>query len=206
MSTSLVHVLTVIGKGAKQVEAACEELRGRRVERHTQRYGSDDWSERDHRDIDDLCVALLRASRKLPVYYYAQYLDSWSIASSMFSLLEWPDGMKRLIYGSAFNLAFYPSRYSQEFLAQIKRRRRTKLYRTQVEDRWYLDRVKEAFEGTLWLERKFVVASIDEWIEGSRHDDDIKAALESPIDLTESKSSAANTRNTGSRGSLRADL
>jgi hypothetical protein len=206
MSTSLVHVLTVIGKGATQVEAACEELRGRRVERDPQLYGSDDWSERDHRDIDDLCVALLRASRKLPVYYYAQYLDSWSIGRSMYRLLDWPDGMKRLILGSAFSLVFYPSRYSQEFLAQIKRRRRTKLYRNQREDRWYLDQVKEAFESALWLEDNFIVVSIDECIEPSRYDDEIKAALESPIDLTESKSSPANARNTGSRGSLRVDL
>jgi hypothetical protein len=185
MSTSFVHVLTVIGNGAKTVEAACEELLGRRVERHTPGYGSDDWSERDHKDIDDLCVALVRASRKLPVYYYAQYLDSWSVFSSMYSQLEWPDGKKRLICGSAFNLVFYTSRYSEEFLAPIKRRR-TKRYRTPVEDRWYLDRVKEAFEATLWLEGNFVVVSFDECIEGSRLDDDIKAALQSPIDLAKS--------------------
>ena len=92
MSTSIVHVLAVIGKGAEQVESACEELLGRRKERHPKEYGSDDWSEQDHKDIEKFCVALVRASRELPVLYCAQYLDSWSVADSQFSLLEWPYG------------------------------------------------------------------------------------------------------------------
>ena len=187
MSTSIIHVMTIIGKGAEQVEAACEELLGRRV-RSTfvsgAGYGSGDWSERDHADLEKLCAALIRAGRKLPVLYYAQYLDSWSVGGSNFWLLEWPDAKKRVINGSNYDLVFYPSQFAPDFLGQIKKRQRTKLYRTQSEDRWYLDHVRDAIQSPLWLQAKFTVLSIKETLDGSRLDDEIKAALEKPIDLT----------------------
>jgi hypothetical protein len=206
MSTSIVHVLAVIGKGAEQVESACEELLGRRKERHPKEYGSDDWSEQDHKDIEKFCAALVRASRELPVLYYAQYLDSWSVGDMQFRLLEWPDGKRRQIGGSNFGVVFYPSRYSNEFLAQIKRWRRRRVYRNQAEDRWYLDHIREAIEDALWLDSSFLVVSISECIDASRQDEEIRESLDKPIDLTQSKSSPTNARNTVSRGTLRADL
>jgi hypothetical protein len=183
MSTSLVHILTIVGNGAGEAEAACEELLGRQVERHPKRYGSDDWSERDHEDIAAFCQTLVRVARELPVVYYAQYLDGWSVANSMFRLLQCPDGKRRWVCGDQFSFVFYPSIFSQYFLSAIKRMRRTKMYRTQAEDRWYLDRVSEATESALWLRAQFLVVSVSECIGGSRLDEDLKAALETPIAL-----------------------
>jgi hypothetical protein len=183
MSTSIVHVLTVIGNGAKEVEAACEQLLAKRVERHPTEYGSDDWSERDLKAIEDLCSALIEAARDLPVVYYAQYIDAWSVADSRFRLLEWPDGRRRQIYGSGFGMAFYPSTFCQDILAQIKRFRRRRLYRNQAEDRWFLDQMKEAIEAALWLRAPFLVVSISQCLGPSREDEEIKAALDTPLGL-----------------------
>jgi hypothetical protein len=184
MSTSIVHILTVIGKGAEQVEAACDELLGRRVPADSIGYGSDDWSETDHKDIEHLCRALMRGARKLPILYNAQYLDSWSIGSSQFRLLDWPDHKERLICGANFNLAYYPGHFSQDLLTQIKNWRRKRVYRIQAEDRWYLDHVREAMEVARWLDARSVVVSIDELIGASRLDVEIKESLQSSIDLS----------------------
>jgi len=75
LSTSIVHVLTVIGKSAAEVEAACEDLLGRRIVSSAKSYGSSDWTDRDHEDIEKFCMSLLGAAGNLPIYYYAQYLD-----------------------------------------------------------------------------------------------------------------------------------
>src|SRR5262245_59876303 len=127
MSTSLVHVLTVIGKAASEVEAACEDLLGRRVQHHANSYGTDDWSPVDHEAIAGFCTSLLKHVSKLPILYYAQYLDTWSVADSRFRLLEWSDGRKRQIYGASFGVVFYPSEFSENLLAQVKKYRRRKL-------------------------------------------------------------------------------
>jgi hypothetical protein len=181
MSTSLVHVLTIVGKAAQDVEAACNELLGRRIERSSNSFGTDDWSDRDHKDIVKFCTQLLDAVRDLPVLYYAQYLDAWSVADSRFFLLEWPDGRRRQICGANYGMVFYPSRQRDALLAQIKKKRRTKLYRTQTEDRRYLDHLKDAIEDALWLEAPFLVVSISQCLGPSRQDDEIKAALDLPI-------------------------
>jgi hypothetical protein len=185
MSTSLVHILTVIGKAAVDVEAACENMLGGRVERHSRNYGygSDDWSEADQKAAQRLSSALINAAPELPIVYYAQYLDSWSVADSRFRLLDWPDGRKRQICGDMFGMVFYPSEFCQALLTQIKRLRRRKLYRDQAEDRWFLDHMREALQAALWLEKPFLVVSISKWLGPSRQDEEIRAALDLPIEL-----------------------
>ena len=183
MSTSIVHVLTVIGKAATEVEAACVELLGRRIESDSKNEGSFDWSAADHQALEDLCVALIRASRELPVLYCAQYLDCWTVADSRFCILDWPDERRRQIYGSAYGLAFYPSKFSLDLLTQIKKCRRRRFYRNQSEDRWFLDQMKEAIEAALWLESPFLTVSISECLCPSRHDEEIKASLKKSIVL-----------------------
>jgi hypothetical protein len=184
MSTNLVHVLTLIGKSAAEVAVSCEELLGRRVERNRQSYGSDDWSEADHKAIADFCLSLIKAVTDLPVVYYSQYLDSWSLANSMFRLLEWPDGRRRELCGGSFGLAFYPSEFCRELLAQIKALRRRKIYRNQTEDRWYINQMQEALSSALWLEAPFMVLSISQYVGSSRQDDEIRAALNRSMGLT----------------------
>jgi hypothetical protein len=185
MSTSLVHILTVIGRGAADAEAACEELLCRRIQRRPRSYGSEDWTERDYKDIEHLCQALVKAARKLPVHYYAQYLDPWTVADSIFGLLKWPDGRRRQICGACFGLAFYPSRFAHEVLAEIEGLRLTEVFRSQAEDRWFLEHVKEAIDSALWLRDRFLVVCVSEVIGPSRHDDEVKAALELPLGLSE---------------------
>jgi hypothetical protein len=184
MSTNLVHVLTVIGKAAGEVEVACEELLGRRVEFDPNCYGSEDWSESDHRAIADFCSSLINAATDLPVIYYARFLDTWTVADSRFWLLEWPDGRRRQVCGESFGFAFYPSEFSQGLLAQIRAFRRRKLYRNQSEDRWFLDQMREALHSALWLEARFLVVEISQCLGASRHDDEIRAALNWSIEQT----------------------
>ncbi len=188
MSTSLVHAFTVIGKGAGEVEAACEELLGRRVVREPNAYGSEDWSEADHKAIEGLCTSLINAARELPVVYYAQYLDSWSVANSPFSLLKWPDGRRRYICGDSHGLVFYPSEFYRDLLEQIKRFRRRRFYRDQAEDRWFLQQMREALDCGLWLETPSLVVSINEPL-GPSEVEEIEAAVNlsiGPLNLTRS--------------------
>jgi hypothetical protein len=180
MSTSLVHILTVIGRASEEVEAACDELLARRVPMRPATLGTDDWSENDQKDIQKFCVTLIAHTRKLPVLYYSQYLDSWSVADCRFRLLKWPDGKWRQVCGAGFGLVFYPSKFALAFLEQIKETRRTRANRTQPEDRWFIDHVAEAIQSALWLEAPFLVVSLSEVLGASRTDEDIKAALEVP--------------------------
>jgi hypothetical protein len=181
MSTSVVHVLTIIGKASQEVEAACRDLLGRRVARSPNGYGSDDWSAQDHHDIESFCVRLIGAAYELPVLYYAQYIDAWSVADSRYRLVDWPDGQRLQVYGSGYGLVFYPSQHRESFLSQIKKRRQTKVYRQQTEDRWYLDHLSEAIQAAGWLPTPFLVISISRCLGGSRYDEEIKAALDLPI-------------------------
>lgn len=189
MSTNLVHVLTVIGKAARQVHAACEELLGRRVERHPKSYGSEDWSEAHHKAIEEFSLSLINTAPDLPILYYARYLDSWDVADSRFSLLQWPDGRRRQICGDLFGLVFYPSEFCQSLLAQIKTLRRKKLYRKQYIYRWFLDHVREALLSALWLEAPFLVVSISQCLGPSRDDEQIRQSLDLAMPLTQTPNS-----------------
>jgi hypothetical protein len=180
MSTSVVHLLTIIGKASQDVEAACRDLLDRRVAR-SPGYGSDDWSAEDHTDIESFCVRLISAAYELPVLYYAQYIDAWSVADSRYRLVDWPDGQRLQVCGSNYGLVFYPSQYRESFLSQIKKRRQTRLYRKQAEYRWYFDHLNEAIQAAGWLQAMSLVVSISRCLGASRHDDEIKAALHLPI-------------------------
>ena len=181
MSTSVVHLLTIIGKASQDVEAGCRDLLDRRVARSPNGYGSDDWSAEDHTDIESFCVRLISAAYELPVLYYAQYIDAWSVADSRYRLVDWPDGQRLQVCGSNYGLVFYPSQYRESFLSQIKKRRQTRLYRKQAEYRWYFDHLNEAIQAAGWLQAMSLVVSISRCLGASRHDDEIKAALHLPI-------------------------
>jgi hypothetical protein len=181
MSTSLVHVLTVIGDGASATEAACEELLSRRIECDEGAYGSDDWSKEDHRVIEALCRSLIGAAHSLPIVYYSRYLDGSTVADSRFSLLQWPDERRRQISGDWFGVAFYPSQFREDLLAQISKCRRRRHYRDQNENRWYLEQLREALSFATWVESPSLVVSISQVLGPSRGDEEILDAVESPI-------------------------
>ena len=183
MSTNLIHVLTIVGTGARQVEDACEALLRRRRVRRDNGYGSDGWSKADHKRIQVLCDALISAAHELPVLYSAQYLDSWSVADSRFEMLKWPDRRRRQLCGDANGLVFYPSAFRANLLRQIERLRRTKRYRSQEEARWFVDQVREALRAPEWLKAPFLVVAISQCLGGSRLDEEIRAALTKPIRL-----------------------
>ena len=177
MSTSLVHVLTIIGNAAQDAEAVCEELLARRKPRAGGGYGSSDWSAQDHADIQAFCLRLIAAAHELPILYYAQYLDPWTVADSRFALLPWPDERRRLFCGGDHGIAFYPAQIADAILGQIAEN----APRAQREDRWYLDQLKNAIEAALWLKAPFLVVAISRCLGGSRQDDEIKAALDLPL-------------------------
>ncbi len=171
MSTSIVHVMTIAGKSAASIEAACVELLHRR--NPSKSWGTSDWTVSDHRAIAHFCKNLLAGARKLPVVYYASYVDAWDVADSRFTLLTWPDGVRGQICGADVGLAFYPSRFAADLLKQIPT-----MADHQAEDRWYLARVKDAIDAASCLEREFLVVCISEVIGPSRTDEQILAALE----------------------------
>ena len=75
------------------------------------------------------------------------------------------------------------SLFCGDLLAQIKRLCSRRVYRHQSEDRWFLDQMREALEAALSLEAPFLVVSISECLGGTRHDNEIKAAIEKSMDL-----------------------
>lgn len=185
MSTNLVHVLTAIGDHSAWVEAECDSLLAKRVGQDPRSYGTDDWSDQDRREIDEFCKTLIASARDLPILYYAAYIDGWSMAGMQYRLLEWSDGARRQICGDEHDLAYYPFAFRDDLLSQIKAARRRKFYRTQTEDRWYLDHVRDAIDSALWLEAPFLVVSVTEYLGPTRHDEDIRAALKAqPPDQT----------------------
>lgn len=177
MSTNLVHVLTVIGDYADEVEEACDALLAKRVEQEPGCYGTEDWSDRDRRAIDAICKPLIVAARGLPMLYYAAYVDGWSMAGQQHHLLEWPDGVRRQLCGDEHDLAYYPHAFRDDLLSQIKSARRCKFYRENAESRWYLDHIREAIDAALWLNAPFLVVSITEFLGPTRHNEDIEASL-----------------------------
>jgi hypothetical protein len=190
MSTNLIHVFTIIGSAASELEAVCDQLVSKRKTADPACFASDDWSRKDQKKFSLLCQKLIRSSRRLPVMYYAQYLDAWSVANSRFSLLKWDDGKRRQISAPDFGMVFYPTEFCKSIVAQVRGRQRTKLYRTQSEDRWYLDHMVEAAKANSWLKAERLVVSISEYIgEGSRDDDTIKAALNAPLKVNVEKAS-----------------
>lgn len=183
MSTSIVHVMTIAGDTASEIEAACESLLNRRVPCDENSFGSDDWAPADQPAIKAFCLSLIRSAHSLPIVYYSQFLDAWTTADSRFSWLEWPDGRRRQIAGDWFGIAFYPSEFSDDLLAQLARFRRSKAYRTQSEDRWFLDHMREAISSALWLETPFLVVAISQHLGPGRTDDEILAFINNPTEI-----------------------
>jgi len=181
MSTNLIHVLTAIGESAAEIQAACDDLLGRRVEREPGCRCSEDWPPGDREAADRLCQTLIAAALDLPIVYHAAYVDGWNTADQRFHLLDWPDGATRHIYGDDHGLAYYPGAFRESLLAQIKTARRRKFYRDQREDRWYLDHIHDAIDSASWLRAPFLVVSISRFLGPSRYDEDIEAALGSRL-------------------------
>lgn len=181
MSTSLVHFITVAGRASLDLEVACTELLTRRNPRLSASYGSDDWTGEDHQDIAHFCTDLIDATRELPVFYHAQYLDAGSIGLYLSDQLKSLDGKRRLVCGSGYHFAFFPSEHHGTLLTQIRKMRRRSFYRQQRETRWFLEHLYEAIDTVLWLECPFLVVAIDQVLGPSRWDEELKAGLDTPL-------------------------
>ena len=151
MSTSLVHLLTIIGTASQEVEAACNEMLGRRIEHSPDEFGSDDWSERDHKDLEEFCVGLLDAAHELPPYSITPSTLMPGRSLTRGTVFYWNGQMERGVKSTDQTTAwpFTPRAIAMFFLAAIKKMRRTKAFRTHTEDRWYLEHLKDAIEAAL---------------------------------------------------------
>lgn len=180
MGTHLVHILTIIGKASVEAEIICDDLLGRRVSRSSGSYGTDDWSDEDHGKLATFCEFLISKAEKLPVLYYAKYLDPWSSCAEAMSINQ-PDGKRRVIFGKDYDMAFYPYCFRHNLMDHIKTRSTDDAIRTQPERRWYLNHLNEATETALWLDAPFLVVTVSQVLGPSRHDEEIEESLELPL-------------------------
>ncbi|QVL31780.1 hypothetical protein KIH39_23545 [Telmatocola sphagniphila] len=183
MSTNIVTVLTIIGKASVQVEEACSEIlnRKKKPKKRDLSLGSDDWTAEDHKALENLCENLLNIASQLPVVYYSQYLDGWSMCDSRWFFLEWPDGIRRQIYGDDYGLVYYPQSICNSILEQLKKIKRRR--NVVAENRMYNDRLREAIDAASWIKAPFVVVAFSKCLGGSRLDDEIEASQNQEIDL-----------------------
>lgn len=176
MSTSLVHVLKLIGPRAREGAAECERLRALRRPTVPRGLSSEDWSSAAHGGIDAFAEGLLRLRGELPVVYQAQYLDTWSVAGSSLSSVTGRAYAGRLC-SDTWNVWFHALPDRGWLARRVARGRKLAGYRTASESRWLLDHVDEAARYAAVFSRPALVVALIQTIGGSRGDDEYRRCL-----------------------------
>lgn len=184
MSTNWIHVLTVIGQAADNLQNRLETLVDRGQSETPMSIASDSWSEVDRDSLHQLCRNLIGHSDRLPVYSAVRYLDSWSIGFSPTMFLRWPDERQRRVIGTEYDIVFLPGEQATWINDHLSRLRRRKAIRQSVENTAFVEALQTAINGPTWLNAPFLVVAIQEVLNRpSRLDEDVRASLSSPLSL-----------------------
>jgi hypothetical protein len=176
MSTSKVFVLKIIGPEASAAAAECSRLAALRRPRDPHGLGSDDWSSEDQHAIDAFCENLLKGRDDLPIVYYAEYLDAWSVAGSS---LQWvtPRGHTGRLWSDTWNVWYHALPDRGALARRVSKVVRCKAYRSDAESRWLLNQVDEAARYAAQFNRPALVVALIRTIGPSRGDDEYRRCL-----------------------------
>lgn len=182
MSTQRYHFLTLIGRSAVDLEAACESILAYRGDKQDPFGGVfNDYSPAVQARIDALCRCLIDAADTLPVVHHATQVDGWAKSNYALSRFPWPDGRNRAI-GTMFDgVAFYPMRQATALLAQAAKARRRAVRRGRRFESSYEDAIATAIEAGISYKFDYAVAVVTECLGPSREDSQIAASQATTI-------------------------
>jgi hypothetical protein len=181
MSTQRFHFLTIIGRAAAEVEAACDSLLALRVPDHPRGVGGTDYGPAALARVEGFCKSLLHAADALPVLHHATHIDGWATGNWGLTRLPWPDRRVRAALGLNYGVACYPSRQAPALRAAAARARRRAARRARTFDSWYEDAVTLAIDTGVHFRFDYLVVAVAECLGGSREDYEIEASLKVPL-------------------------
>jgi hypothetical protein len=179
MSTQRYHFLTIVGRSARELEAACEAILARRPAGAAR--GNGMWLFNDYTPavqvrIDGLCQSLIDAADALPVVHHATHVDGWAAGNHGLMSLPWPDGRSRAIGTMGLGVAIYPAPQADAFLKQAAKARRRGARKASGFWAWYPNAVATALEAGRTFKLDYTVAVVTECLGGSREDYEIEAS------------------------------
>jgi hypothetical protein len=178
MSTSIIHVLKLIGPSAIEIADKLDRLQRRRKVISTAGFKDFDWGPASQQAIEQLCERLIKTRYELPIAYYAQYVDSWSVAGSQ---MMWLRSERRRyrdrIWTNDWSLWYHRLPDQGWLKRRVSSVRRKSGHRSNDEMRWHVERVAEAAEYAEPFNRPALVLSMANSIGGSRHDDEYRRCL-----------------------------
>jgi hypothetical protein len=184
VSTERYHFLTIVGRSAWELEAACEAILARRPADARSAATGDvfkDYTPAVQARIDRLCRSLVDSADALPVVHHATHVDGWAMGHYGLLTLDWPDGHRHAVATMGLGVAIYSARHADWFLAQAAKARR-RASRPVGFWGWYPTAVTTAFEAGRFFKKgryfklDYVVAVVAECLGGSREDYEIAAS------------------------------
>ena len=178
MSTQRYHFLTILGRSARELEAACESILARRPAGAAPSAAGRlfrDYTPAIQARIDGLCQSLIDAADALPVVHHATHVDGWAMGNLGLLGLPWPDGRNRAIGTVGTGVAIYPASQAEALLAEAAKRRRA-ARRKGAFGAWYENGVATAIEAGQAFGSDYLAAVVTECLGGSREDAEIAAS------------------------------
>lgn len=186
MSTQLFHFFGILGRPARDVEAACRRiLSRRRVPKSPPPFEavwSDQWTARDRDRIDSVCQKLLARPRRLPVMHYSLFLDGYAMGGHLLSAVGDPHGPPERAYSANYGFALYSGDKADVWRKEIRKIHRASRGRRIGSATWYADHLRVAIDWTECWKHEFVVIAVSECVGGSRMDADLHASAAGRFD------------------------
>jgi|GEM_PF-7073371 len=170
MSTSRVQVFGVIGQTAIDLQNRLETLL---IENQL---GEEEAYAPNAQLVDDLADRLASICYQLPIVYFSEYVDDWSVADSQFHLLSEVGSGDRICRGQCCSMVYFPRADSESLLGEIRSLKTESFYKNQCCDRWFLQHTEEAIGRCFSYEHHLIVA-VSRFLEPSRYDDLIRPWL-----------------------------
>jgi hypothetical protein len=180
MATQRITVATVVGRSGEAVVGRFRDWSAARDRRDPGLWAPEQWPERSRRAADRFAALVREHGYALPVVYFSEHLDAWSMGD-VFERWLAPSGGNELlrIHADRFELFCYPLP-DDEVLARSLRealRPQSLHERAASELLRFLGRLLEAEEACATVEGSAALVVLREVLGGTRLDEEVAAAL-----------------------------
>jgi hypothetical protein len=179
--TQWIGIAAVVGLAARQIVVKFSGWNSQRVADvdDPSLFEPSQWPVACRREMAVFAGALRENATAPPIVFYREYVDSWSFSQDLFGSFCCEDGreMIEVLYESS-ELACYPLPDAGALVRGLKAAKRRKFYREDMERRWFIDGLLDACEACDWLASDGAIVISRCVVDGSRLDEEIRAAAE----------------------------
>jgi hypothetical protein len=180
MATQRITIAKIAGRSGEVVVGRFRAWSASRATRDPGRWSPGQWPEPCRRAADGFADALRAHGYGLPVVYFSEHLDSWSMGDLFGRWLSPPGGPGVLgVHANRFELFCYPLPDVGALEGSLRQASRSAALQEQAppEERWFVGRLLEAAGARAGPDASAGLILLREVLGGSLADEEVAAAL-----------------------------